>query len=70
MKIQLDVPHASVAVAEPRAPFISPAVGLHPRVNEAPVAVMTGAVTSAVHVAVREVVEVLPQASLAVNVLV
>ena len=33
-------------------------------------AVMTGAVTSAVHVAVRDVVEVLPQASLAVNVLV
>ena len=35
-----------------------------------PVAVIVGAVTSAVHVAVREVVEVLPQASLAVNVLV
>jgi hypothetical protein len=24
-------PHASVAEAEPRAPFISPVVGLHPR---------------------------------------
>jgi hypothetical protein len=63
-------PHASVAEAEPRAPFISPVVGLHPRLNEPPVAVMTGAVTSAVHVAVREVVELLPQASVAVNVLV
>ena len=35
-----------------------------------PVAVIVGAVTSAVHVTVRDVVEVLPQASLAVNVLV
>ena len=64
------MPHASVAVAEPSAPLISPAVGLHPSVNEAPVAVIVGAVTSAVHVAVRDAVEVLPQASLAVNVLV
>ena len=64
------LPHASVAEAEPRAPFISPVVGLHPRVNEVPVAVIVGAVTSAVHVAVRDVVEVLPQASIAVNVLV
>ena len=64
------VPHASVAEAEPSAPFISPVVGLQPSVNEAPFAVIVGAVTSAVQVAVREVVEVLPQASLAVNVLV
>ena len=35
-----------------------------------PVAVSVGAVTSAVHVAVRDVVEVLPQASVAVHVLV
>ena len=64
------VPHASVAEAEPSAPFISPVVGLQPSVNEPPFAVIVGAVTSAVHVAVRDVVEVLPQASLAVNVLV
>ena len=64
------VPHASVAVAVPSAPLISPAVGLHPRVNAVPVAVIVGAVTSAVHVTVRDAVEVLPQASLAVNVLV
>ena len=38
--------------------------------NEAPVAVIIGAVTSAVHVTVRDAVEVLPQASIAVNVLV
>src|SRR5204863_10082741 len=64
------VPHASVAEAEPRAPFISPVVGLHPRLNEPPVAVRTGAVLSDVHVAVRDVVEVFAQASIAVNVLV
>ena len=64
------MPHASVAEAEPRAPFISPVVGLHPSVNEPPVAVMVGAVTSAVHVTVLEAVAVLPQLSIAVHVLV
>src|SRR6187549_3290834 len=64
------VPHASVAEAEPRAPFISPVVGLHPSASALPVAVMVGAVTSAVHVAVREAVAVLPQPPVAVNVLV
>src|SRR5678815_2898178 len=64
------VPHASVAEAEPRAPFISPVVGLQPRLNEAPFAVIVGAVTSAVHVAVRDAVAVLPQPPVAVNVLV
>src|SRR5204862_8000578 len=62
--------YASVAEAEPSAPFISPVVGLHPRLNEPPLAVRTGAVLSDVHVAVRDVVEVFQQASLAVNVLV
>src|SRR5215204_7463775 len=63
-------PQASVAVAVPRAPFISPAEGLHPSDVPVPPVVNTGAVTSAVHVTVRAAVEVLPQASLAVNVLV
>ena len=64
------MPHASVAVAEPSAPSIVPSDGLQPRVKLPPVALIVGAVTSAVHEAVREAVEVLPQASLAVQVLV
>ena len=69
-EVTVGVPHASVAVAEPNAPSIAPADGLHPRVKSSPVALMVGAVTSSVHVAVRDVVAVLPQASVAVNVLV
>jgi hypothetical protein len=49
---------------------MSLAVGLHPRVVAVPVAVIDGGVRSLVHVTVLEVVEVLPQPSLAVNVLV
>src|SRR5687767_257214 len=64
------MPHASVAVAVPRALLISLATGLHPSVVVVPPVVSTGAVTSAVHVTVLEAVEVLPQKSLAVNVLV
>src|SRR5687767_2894704 len=63
-------PHASVAVAVPRALLISLAAGLHPSVVVVPPVVSTGAVTSAVHVTVLDAVEVLPQKSLAVNVLV
>jgi len=67
------VPHASVAVAEPRAACICAEDGLQPSITPlagVPVAVITGGVTSNVHVAVRDVVAVLPQASVAVNVLV
>ena len=63
-------PQASVATALPNAALISAAVGLQPRVVAVPVAVIEGGVTSAVHVTVLEVVAVLPQASLAVNVLI
>jgi hypothetical protein len=63
-------PQASVAEAEPSAALRSPADGLHPSVVPVPFAVIVGGVVSAVHVTVREVVAVLPQASLAVNVLV
>src|SRR5688572_3958499 len=63
-------PQASVAVAVPSALLISLAAGLHPRVVVVPPVVNTGAVTSAVHVTVLDAVEVLPQKSLAVNVLV
>ena len=64
------VPQASDALAVPNALFISPAEGLHPRDVPLPPVVNRGAVTSAVHVTVRDAVYVLPQASLAVNVLV
>ena len=62
-------PHASVAVAEPRAALISEAEGLQPRVVAVPDAVIVGGVTSAVHDTVLEVVALLPHASTAVNVL-
>jgi len=64
------VPQASVAVAVPSALLISLAAGLHPRVVVVPPVVSTGAVTSSVHVTVLEAVAVLPQKSIALNVLV
>ena len=64
------LPHASVAEALPNAPFNAAADGLQPRLKLLPVAVIVGPVTSAVHVAVLDVVVVLPHASVAVNVLV
>ena len=64
------LPHASVAVAVPSALLISPVVGLHPSVVVVPPVTITGAVLSAVHVTVLDAVAVLPQASLAVQVLV
>jgi hypothetical protein len=63
-------PQASVAVAVPSAAPISFAEGLHPRLVPVPPVVITGGVTSAVQVTVLEIVAVLPQPSLAVNVLV
>jgi len=71
-EVIVGVPQASVAVAEPRAAFISAVVGLQPRTPLAgvPVAVIVGGVTSLVHVAVLEAVAVLPQPSVAVHVLV
>src|SRR6185503_20897633 len=63
-------PQASVAVAEPRAASISLAEGLQPSVVAVPLAVIDGGVLSWIHVTVLEAVAVLPQPSLAVNVLV
>ena len=65
-------PQASVAVALPRAASIAAVVGLHPSAPLAgvPVAVIVGAVTSTVQVTVLDVVDILPQASVAVKVLV
>src|SRR6266496_1777637 len=68
--VRVNVPQASVAVALPRAASIAADVGLHPRVNVVPVAVITGGVAAADQVIVLDVVAVLPQASVAVNVLV
>ena len=70
LDVTVGVPQASVAVAVPNAPLISPADGLHPSERLPPPLVSVGGVTSTVHVTVRAAVEVLPQASLAVNVLV
>src|SRR4029453_5869 len=63
-------PQASVAIAVPNAPLISPAEGLHPSDVPVPPVVNTGGVASAVHVTVRDAVAVLPQESIAVKFLV
>jgi len=69
-EVTVGLPQASVAVAEPRDASICAEDGLHKVSGPAPVAIRVGAVTSAVHVAVRDAVAVLPQKSVAVNVLV
>ena len=61
---------AAVAVAEPRAALISAADGLQPSVATAPVIIIVGGLGTLVHVTVVEAVAVLPQASMATNVLV
>jgi len=66
-------PQLSVAVAVPKAKSIVAEEGLHPGIAPlagVPVAVITGAVISNVHVAVRDAVAVFPQPSVAVHVLV
>ncbi len=68
--VTVTAPQASVPVADPKAALISEAEGLQPRVVVVPTAVIDGGVLSAVHTTVLDVVAVLPQASLAVNVLV
>ena len=70
LEVIVALPQASVAVAVPSALLISAVVGLHPSVVVVPPLTITGAVLSAVHVTVLEAVAVLPQASLAVHVLV
>ena len=68
--ITAGVLQAAVAVAEPRAALISEAEGLQPSVATAPVIIIVGGLGALVHVTVVEAVAVLPQASMAVNVLV
>jgi hypothetical protein len=68
--ITAGVLQAAVAVAEPSAAEISEAEGLQPSVGVAPVIIIVGGLGVFVHVTVEEAVAVLPQASIAVNVLV
>ena len=66
-------PQLSVAVAVPKAASIVAGKGLQPGMAPfagVPVAVITGALKSNVQLAVREVLDVFPQASVAVHVLV
>ena len=70
LEVIVALPHASVADAVPRAALISAADGLHPNVVVVPPVVIDGSALSADHVMVLDAVAVLPQASLAVNVLV
>src|SRR5262245_41785286 len=70
VNVIVGVLHPSVAVAEPSAALIAEDVGLQPSVVGPTLTVITGPVTSLVQVTVLEVVAVLPQPSLAVNVLV
>jgi len=64
------VPQAAVAVADPSAALISEAEGLQPRVGIVPVIIIVGGLGALVQVTVLTAVAVLPQASIAVNVLV
>ena len=68
--ITAGVLQAAVAVAEPSAAEISEAEGLQPSVATAPVIIIVGGLGTLVHVTVVAAVAVLPQASMAVNVLV
>ena len=68
--VSVNVPQASVAVALPSAASIAAEDGLHPRDSAVPVAVITGVVAVAAHTTVLDAVAVLPQASVAINVLV
>ena len=72
-EVGVTLPQLSVAVAVPSAASIRAAEGLQVVIVPlagVPVAVITGAVVSKVHVAVRDAEEVFPQASDAIHVLV
>ena len=70
VKVRIGVLHAAVAVADPRAALISEAEGLQPRVTEAGVTIIVGGLGALNQVTVLVIVAVLPQASMAANVLV
>ena len=62
--------HVSVAVAVPSAASICAGLGLQPKVRVLPLAVMFGPAVFTVQVTVREVVDELLHASVALKVLV
>ena len=70
LDVTIGVLQAAVAVAEPSAAVISEADGLHPRVTKAGVIIIVGGLGALSHVTVLATVAVLPQASIAENVLV
>ena len=70
VNVTIGLPHASVAVAVPSDAFTSAVLGLQVLNAGAVVKLSTGAVKSTVHVTVLTIADVLPQASVAVNVLV
>src|SRR5204863_8554160 len=70
LELTVTILHASLYTTLFRSPFISPADGLHPRDVPVPPVVRVGAVRSKIQFIVLDAVEVLPQASLAVHVLV
>src|SRR6188768_1984753 len=70
VNVTIGVLQAAVAVAEPRAAVISEAEGLQPRVTRAGVIIMVGGLGALSHVTVLVIVALLPQPSMAVNVLV
>ena len=70
VNVTIGVPHAADAVAVPRAALISEAVGLQPSVVVVPVTVIVGGLGALNQVTVLDTVALLPQASIAVNVLV
>src|SRR4026209_1461133 len=70
VNVTIGVLQAAVAVAEPRAAVISEAEGLQPRVTEAGVIIIVGGLGALRHVTVLVIVALLPQPSMAVNVLV
>jgi len=70
VNVTIGVLQAAVAVADPSAAVISEADGLQPRVTEAGVIIMVGALGALNQVTVLVMVAVLPHSSIAENVLV
>jgi hypothetical protein len=70
VNVTIGVLQAAVAVAEPSAAVISEAEGLHPRVTEAGIIIMVGGLGALSQLTVLDVVALLPQPSMAVNILV
>ena len=70
LEVTVGVPQPSFAVAVPSAASISESVELQPSGKEVPVAVIVGGVRSSVQFTILDVVVLLPQPSIAVNILV